>query len=111
MESIGTIPKLSAGGLAAPLKGRRAAIQEKRGRRHPLLRLRLLEFAVPLVDLALGFFLRDAVPLLNLSCQHLLVAFRLGQVVIGKFAPLTLHLAFELLPIADYLIPVHGISS
>ena len=72
--------------------------------------MRLLKLAAPFVDLALGFLFRDAIALLDFSGENLLVAFHLLQVVIGEFAPLMLQLAFELLPVARYLISVHESS-
>ena len=60
---------------------------------------------MPLVDLLLGFLFRNAVALLNFPGEKLLVAFDLLQVVIGELSPLRLHLAFELLPIADVFDP------
>src|SRR5688572_9136273 len=64
----------------------------------------------PVLDLALGLGLRDAVLLLDLADQLFALAVDLIEIVVGKLAPLLLDLAFELLPVALNLIPVHAVS-
>src|SRR3990167_6431820 len=59
------------------------------------------------LDLLLGFVLRDAVGFLDLAHQLIALAGDNVEVVVGKLAPLRLHLALELLPVAFYDIPVH----
>ena len=71
---------------------------------------RLLELAVPLMDLALGFLFGDTIAFLDFSSQDFLVALYLLQVVISELAPLVLDLAFELFPITYDLIPINESS-
>ena len=70
----------------------------------------LLELAAPFVDLALGFLFGDAIAFLNFPSQNFLIALRLLQVVTRELSSLLLDLAFELLPVTDYLIPIHESS-
>ena len=55
---------------------------------------------MPGFELALGFIFCDAVAFLYLAHQNLLIALGLLQIITGEFAPLLLHFAFELLPVA-----------
>lgn len=68
-------------------------------------------FATALIerfDLLLGLFLGDAVQFLQFAGQHFAVALDLLELVVGQLAPLLAYLAFQLFPIAFYLVPVHG---
>ena len=62
---------------------------------------------MPLFDFVLSFLFCNAVAFLYLTRQYSLVALRLLQIIIREFSPLFLHLTFELLPIASYLILIH----
>jgi hypothetical protein len=66
-------------------------------------------FAAPTesVDFFLGFVFGGSVSLLELASQLFTLAGHLVQILVGEFSPLLLHFAFELLPIAFYLIPIH----
>src|SRR5262245_2271222 len=61
----------------------------------------------PVVDVLLDPVLGIAVARLNLAFELLAVAVDLGDIVIGKLAPLLLHLTAELLPAAFDAIPIH----
>src|ERR1700752_1018604 len=61
-------------------------------------------------DLPLGFILREAVLLLQLAHELILPAADHVDVVIGQLAPLLLHLALQLLPIAFDAVPVHVLT-
>src|SRR5437588_533036 len=61
----------------------------------------------PGVDVLLRFVLCVAVALLQTAGEFGALALDYIEVVIGEFAPLLLHLTFELLPIPLYAIPVH----
>src|SRR3982074_2931619 len=61
----------------------------------------------PRVDLTLRLILGDAVAFLDTADELVLLAADDGQVVLGQLAPLLLHLAGELLPIAFDAIPIH----
>jgi hypothetical protein len=63
-----------------------------------------------LLDLGFGFFFRDAIELLQLACEHVLVTFDLFQMVIGEFSPLLADFAGQLFPVAFDLVPIHGDS-
>lgn len=67
------------------------------------------QFRRPLADLFLRFILRDAVALLNLSDERVLLPSKALHVVIGELRPLRLGLPFELFPLPCDLIPVHSI--
>jgi hypothetical protein len=60
-----------------------------------------------LLHLLFGFFLLDAVALLDTPDELVALAFDTGQIVIGQLAPLFLDLALELIPIALGRIPIH----
>src|SRR5690606_3777692 len=60
--------------------------------------------------LALRLFLRPAVPLLDLAFELFGAAVDAVEVIIGELAPLLLHLAANLLPVALQLIHVHDMS-
>src|SRR5581483_5505749 len=61
----------------------------------------------PIVDLAFGLILGVAVTLLQTAGELLTLAFDHVEVVARELAPLLLHLALELLPIAFNAVPVH----
>src|ERR1700730_10728712 len=61
----------------------------------------------PRVDLTLRLILGDAVAFLDAADELVLLAADDSQVVLGQLAPLLLHLAGELLPIAFDAIPIH----
>src|SRR5258707_14026145 len=61
----------------------------------------------PRVDLTLRRVLGDAVAFLDTADELVLLAADDGQVVLGQLAPLLLHLAGQLLPIAFDAIPIH----
>src|SRR4029453_9226026 len=63
--------------------------------------------AEPVVDVLLHLVLGIAVAGLDLALELLAVAVDLGDVVVGELAPLFLHLAGDLLPIAFDAIPIH----
>jgi hypothetical protein len=67
----------------------------------------MLQIFRPLIDLSFGFFLRCAILLLYFADE--LVAFSRCYVnfIVCKFTPLLLRFAFELLPLAGNLIPIH----
>ena len=58
--------------------------------------------------LLLGLVLRDAVGLLDLARQLIVLSGNHVEVIVGEFAPLCFHLALELLPVALDDIPVHN---
>ena len=59
------------------------------------------------LDLLLGFVLRDAVGLLDLARELITLAGNHVEVIVGELAPLRFNLAFELLPVAFHDIPIH----
>ena len=65
--------------------------------------------AFPVFHLVFSFLSGDPVLFLNFSEE--LVAFSLDfvQFIIGQLTPLFFHFAFDLLPIAFRLIPIHGV--
>jgi hypothetical protein len=63
---------------------------------------------MPLVDLTLRFLLGYAITFLNFAGEYFGIALGFGQVVVGKLAPLLLHLTLELFPVPRDLIPIHG---
>src|SRR5687768_7260688 len=69
-----------------------------------------LQTALPLGDLALCLFTRDAVALLNPADQDVAIAFGASEIVVGELPPLLLGVALELLPFTLNLIPVHVAS-
>src|SRR5215471_15638809 len=74
-------------------------------------RSRLVDLDVPLVEalqLLLGSLTSIAVPLSDGPGQLVEVSVGLGQVVIGELAPLLLHLAAELLPLAGHDVAIHS---
>jgi hypothetical protein len=86
-----------------------AALRANAARSHSRGKLTFeLHIADPGVDLPLGLVLGDAVTLLDLTNQFDAAAFHDVEVVVSELAPLLLHLAAELLPIAFDTIPVHG---
>src|SRR6185295_15351665 len=66
-----------------------------------------LDAGFPVLDLALGFVLLDAVALLDLADQLVAMAAHLVELVVGELAPLFLQLARHLLPVALNAIPIH----
>src|SRR6185369_12681382 len=62
---------------------------------------------LPRLQLLLGLVLADAVRALDLADQLVAVAGDPVQVVVGELAPLLLHFALRLLPVALDAIPVH----
>src|ERR1700730_7309799 len=62
----------------------------------------------PRVDLTLRLVLGDAVAFLDAADELVLLAADDSQIVFGQLAPLLLHLAGQLLPIAFDAIPIHG---
>src|ERR1700677_1981096 len=69
------------------------------------------ELRDPLVDLLLGLVPQDAVALLDLADQRVLLRAHVLQVGVGELGPLGLHLRRELLPFALNTVPVHVVSS
>ena len=67
--------------------------------------MRCLELA----ELPFGFVARYAVSFLDGAKQLIAFAFDAVQVVVGKLAPLFFDLAAELLPLAFYGVPIHGL--
>jgi hypothetical protein len=67
--------------------------------------------AEELLELFLGFFLRDAVTLLQLANQLLASPFDDLEVIVGQFSPLFLDLAFELPPVSADSIFIHDFVS
>jgi hypothetical protein len=65
--------------------------------------------AVKVTDLLLGFFMADAMALLDLAQQLLTLAGDLVKIIVRQLAPLLLDFAFELHPVAFYAITVHGV--
>src|SRR5262249_51161569 len=63
--------------------------------------------SLPILDLLLRLVLRDAVALLDAPEKLVAMAVDVGQVVICQLAPLLLHLALELFPLASGAIPIH----
>src|SRR5260370_40879438 len=61
----------------------------------------------PRFDLTLRLVLGNAVAFLDAADELVLLAADDGQVVLGQLAPLLLHLAGQLLPIAFDAIPIH----
>src|SRR5260221_3931251 len=66
-----------------------------------------LDAVHPAVDLTLRLVLGDAIALLNATDELILLAVDDREIVFGQLAPLLLHLAGQLLPIAFNTIPVH----
>ena len=64
--------------------------------------------AFPLLDASVRFILREPVGLLYLPKELIAPTCDLIQVIISELAPLFLDPAFQLLPVALCLIPVHG---
>src|SRR5687767_1114050 len=62
---------------------------------------------LPRIELALGFFARDAVAILELPDQLLGTSLNLIHVIIGEFAPLFANLALQLHPLTLEGIFVH----
>src|SRR5215831_439520 len=74
-------------------------------------RSRLADVDVPLVEaiqLLLGPLTSISVPLSDGPCELVDASVDLGQVVIGELAPLLLHLAAELLPLAGHDVAIHS---
>src|SRR5260370_13652016 len=61
----------------------------------------------PRFDLTLRLVLGNAVAFLDAADELVLLAADDGQIVFGQLAPLLLHLAGQLLPIAFDAIPIH----
>src|ERR1700755_3297692 len=61
----------------------------------------------PIVDILFGLVLGEAVPLLDLSLELVALAVDDVEVIVGKLAPLLLHLTLDLLPVSLDAIPVH----
>src|SRR5262245_49121190 len=74
--------------------------------RRPLF-ARSVERSGPVVDLAAGLVLADAVVLLHVPDQLVALARDAIDVIVGQLAPLLLGLALELAPIAFNAVPVH----
>src|SRR5580704_6419379 len=68
---------------------------------------RLLRRRIPVRDLALGFFLGDAVSLLDLAYEALMLAGDHIEIVIGQLAPLLTNRSLHLSPLAFNLLRVH----
>src|SRR5687767_11911154 len=62
---------------------------------------------LPVAYLSLGLVPGAAVALLDLADQLVAVARHLVELVVGELAPLRLHLALHLLPVAFDDVPVH----
>src|SRR5215831_6884689 len=74
-------------------------------------RSRLVDVDVPLVEaiqLLLGPLTSISVPLSDGPRELVDASVDLGQVVIGELAPLLLHLAAELLPLAGHDVAIHS---
>src|SRR5712691_2636638 len=61
----------------------------------------------PRIDLTLRLVLGDAIAFLDAADELVLLAADDGQVVFRQLAPLLLHLAGQLLPVAFDAIPIH----
>src|ERR1700677_4791613 len=61
-------------------------------------------------NLAVGLVLRDAVAFLDRARQLVALPLDAAQIIVREFAPLLLHFAFELLPVALHSVPVHRLS-
>ncbi|CAH1654058.1 hypothetical protein CHELA1G11_10725 [Hyphomicrobiales bacterium] len=61
----------------------------------------------PVIDLPLGFVLRDAIALLQLSGEFRAFTLHDIQIVVGELAPLLLQIPLELLPVTFNAIPIH----
>src|SRR6185295_15473979 len=95
------------------LGGNRGASGFPRAVTPPLASLRsvLVGLArLPLLQLLLGLVLADAVRVLDLANQLVAITGDAVQVVVGELAPLLLHFALHLLPVAFDAIPVHSVS-
>jgi hypothetical protein len=62
-----------------------------------------------LIELLFRLFLGDAVSLLDFADELITLSGNYIQIIVGEFAPFLLNLAFELLPVSGYLIPVHNL--
>src|SRR6185436_18088115 len=95
------------------LGGNRGASGFPRAVTPPLASLRsvLVGLArLPLLQLLLGLVLADAVRVLDLANQLVAITGDPVQVVVGELAPLLLHFALHLLPVAFDAVPVHCVS-
>jgi hypothetical protein len=72
---------------------------------------RLVQLSNPLVRLLLRPFLRIAIGLLQPAYELLALPLDDIQLIVGEVTPGLLGLAFELLPITLYLLPIHGTAS
>src|SRR5690606_16441395 len=70
----------------------------------------LVQGLLEIADLALGMILLPAVALLQLAGQVLGIALGHVEHVVGEVAPLGLHLALQLLPVASDDVAVHACS-
>src|SRR5580704_2840221 len=67
--------------------------------------------SVPLINLLLSRLARDAVSLLNLPDQLIVLPVDYVDVIVGQFAPAFLYRTFHLFPFALQLVRVHLIFS
>src|SRR5579871_3716839 len=101
LESDGAGAFVGPGQPWPPASGGHSLVEELRGP----ARLALLAF--PLGQFPIGLFARVTVAFLQSSQE--LVSFPRDHipVAIRQFPPLLLHLAFHLLPLTFYLVPIH----
>ena len=71
---------------------------------------RPIEVRFPSLQLALGLILADAIAFLNLAGKLITPTRDLVNLIVGKLAPLLLHFAFELFPVAFDAVPIHGVT-
>src|SRR4030095_172716 len=86
----------------------RALVAPRRGGGAVLVReVRVPGLLEESLELLLGLVLRVAVPLLQQAGQLVEASLRLVQLVVRELAPLLLHAALDLLPLAFEDVPVH----
>src|SRR5690606_36264710 len=90
--------------------GRRLAVARAWVSHHCLVVVLLVEGLLEVADLALGVILLPAIALLQLAGQVLGIAYGHVEHVVGEVAPLGLHLALKLLPVASDDVAVHACS-
>src|SRR3954452_12248189 len=93
-------PRPAATSAAKPATSSLRLERSMGSRLHPLV-------GFPVVHLALGLVLRDAVTLLDPAYELVALAPHLIELVVRDLAPLLLHLALQLFPVAFDAFPVH----
>jgi len=76
--------------------------------RHSLVKASV-ERVLKAANLLLGFFLRDAIALLDGTDQLIALTRNPFEIVVANFTPGLANLACDLLPIALNLIPIHRV--